>query len=252
MCGTRSSTNSSTSLPERVGLCRHRGDGRDGSGVSAAGDARTGRHPRHGSARCISRSRCQCAPRRSPGSRSSARDRAAPLVDRAHDPRGEGHRDRSRGGRRSESSVGVLSVEPARTDVRPPHSGSRLRTTDCRTALSGGFALIEVTLIGLVLTALVLTSLVASARIQTAGEEAQQAAAAAAEWASLHGDVADAERIAQSMAPGAAVEVHRRGHTLEVRVSIRTSLVGPRGSPLATTVSASSRAVVSEYRSRGG
>ena len=114
--------------------------------------------------------------------------------------------------------------------------------------MSRGSALID-TLVAAFVTALLLQGAVAAARLQAAGEQAQEAAAVAASWAARYGDTAQAAVLARALAPEAeSVAVHPTPAGLAATVRIRVPLAGPHGEVSPVVVG---RAVVavSPYRS---
>jgi hypothetical protein len=117
--------------------------------------------------------------------------------------------------------------------------------------MSRGSALVETIVLGAVLVAAVGAGVVAAGRLHAAGEQATEAAQAAAAWAARHGDAADARRIAADLAPDAeSIEVGRMGERIEVVVRIRVAVFGPAG-PHRTVVGRAG-ATISPYRSNRG
>jgi len=117
--------------------------------------------------------------------------------------------------------------------------------------MSRGSAVVEM-LIGVLVAALLFQVVIAAGRVQVAGEQAAEAAAAAASWVARHGDTARAERIARALAPGAeAITLRSDGDEITVRVVIRVGLLGPDG-VVTRIVAAEAVAPISPYRSRHG
>lgn len=115
--------------------------------------------------------------------------------------------------------------------------------------MTRGSALLEVLAIGFVATVLVLQALITVARIQVAGEEAGEAAQAAALHAARYGDVAGAQEAVARLAPGGDSSVHLGAAHAVAEVRIRVALVGPAGSPLSRVVQGEATVRLSPYRS---
>ena len=114
--------------------------------------------------------------------------------------------------------------------------------------MSRGSALVD-TLVAAFITALLLQGAVAAARLQAAGEQAQEAAAVAAAWAARYGNSDEAAALARALAPDAeSVAVHLTPAGLAATVRMRVPLAGPHGEVSPVVVG---RAVVavSPYRS---
>lgn len=117
--------------------------------------------------------------------------------------------------------------------------------------MTRGSAVVEM-LIGVLIAALLVQVVIAAGRVQIAGEQATEAAAAAASWAARHGDAARAERIARALAPGAeAITLRSSDDRITVRVAIRVGLLGPDG-VVSHLVAAEAVAPISPYRSNRG
>jgi hypothetical protein len=114
--------------------------------------------------------------------------------------------------------------------------------------VSRGSALVD-TLVAAFITALLLQGAVAAARLQAAGEQAQEAAAVAASWAARYGDTAQAAALARSLAPEAeSVVVRLTPAGLSATVRRRVPLAGPHGE-VAPVVVGRAVVAVSPYRS---
>ena len=117
--------------------------------------------------------------------------------------------------------------------------------------MSRGSAIAD-TLVGALVAALLLQAAVAAADLQAGGEQAQEAASVAVEWAARYGDAATAETAARSLAPGAeSIEVERDGGYLSAVVRLRIPLAGPGGEVSRVVVGRAS-AALSPYRSNRG
>jgi hypothetical protein len=117
--------------------------------------------------------------------------------------------------------------------------------------MTRGSALVD-TLVGIFVTALLLQGTVAAAHLQAAGEQAQEAAAAASSWAARHGTPTDAADLAHSLAPDAdSVQVDRLLDAFSVTVSVRVPVTGP-GGRVSKVVVGRATAPLSPYRSNHG
>jgi len=114
--------------------------------------------------------------------------------------------------------------------------------------VSRGSALVD-TLVAAFITALLLQGAVAAARLQAAGEQAQEAATVAASWAARYGDTEQAAALARSLAPEAeSVVVRLTPAGLSTTVRLRVPLAGPHGE-VAPVVVGRVVVAVSPYRS---
>ncbi|GMQ85709.1 MAG: hypothetical protein BMS9Abin07_1277 [Acidimicrobiia bacterium] len=112
-----------------------------------------------------------------------------------------------------------------------------------------GTALLGTLVIGFAVVLLVGQALVTIGRISSAATTAEETARYAATWAARHGDAADAEQIARSMAPGARIHAVTTPEGISVTVELEVSLIGPEGAPLIRVVTGRALVPVSQYRS---
>lgn len=112
-----------------------------------------------------------------------------------------------------------------------------------------GATLIATLAIGFAVLVLVGQSLITIGRLSSAATAAEESARYAATWAARYGDASDAERIAQTLAPDATVEVSSSANGIAVVVEVEVSLIGPDGSLLTRTVTGRADVPVSGYRS---
>ncbi len=116
--------------------------------------------------------------------------------------------------------------------------------------MSRGSALLEVLAVGFVAAVLVLQTLVTVARLQTAGEEAAEAAQAGALHGARYGDAQATQQLVTRLSPRAhATTVRLDPVHAYVDVRVRVPLVGPPGAPLSRSVRAEATVRVSPYRS---
>lgn len=113
-----------------------------------------------------------------------------------------------------------------------------------------GSTLLPTLVIGFAVVLLVGQSLVTIGRLSSAATEAEEAAGYAATWAARHGDVSDAQQIAQRMVPEATVGVEATPDGISVTVEVEVSLVGPEGSLLTQVVTGRAEVPFSEFRSQ--
>jgi hypothetical protein len=113
-----------------------------------------------------------------------------------------------------------------------------------------GSALLEAVVVGFAILIVVSQALVTLGRLESAGLAADEAARHAATWATRHGDLESAERIATGFLPDARVAVDRHGDDVVVQVALDVPLLGPDGSPVTRTVYGRATATISPYRSR--
>jgi hypothetical protein len=117
--------------------------------------------------------------------------------------------------------------------------------------MTRGSALVD-TLVGIFVAALLLQGAVAAAHLQAAGEQAQEAAAAASSWAARYGTPIDAADLARALAPDAdTVQVDRLIDAFSVTVILRVPLTGP-GGRVSKAVVGRATAPLSPYRSNHG
>ena len=114
--------------------------------------------------------------------------------------------------------------------------------------MSRGSALVD-TLVAAFVAAFLLQGAVAAAHLQGAGEQVQQAAAAAASWAARYGDSRAADTLARALAPAAeSISLRYSGGSVAAVVRRRVPLAGPNGD-VGPVVVGRAVAAVSPYRS---